>query len=252
MMEPLYQKSFQIPNSAVDRYGRLKASHILDYVQEVAGEHSALLGTDREALTQLNLFWAVIRHRVQITRLPGAGETIRVETWPMPTTRTAYPRSTVCYDERGNECFRSISLWVLMDRDTRAMVLPGKSGVQVRGLLRGSELTAPGSMVPRELAEQQKRTVRFTDLDINGHMNNCRYLDWITDLLPGSFYESHSIREFTVCYLSELREGEVLDLHWEMRDGPMLQVEAQRSEGVPSAGHHRVFSARIELQDVVL
>lgn len=170
----------------------------------------------------------------------------------MPTTRTAYPRSTVCYDEQGNECFRSISLWVLMDRETRAMVLPGKSGVQVQGLLMGSELAAPGSMVPRELAEQQMRTVRFTDLDINGHMNNCRYLDWITDLLPGSFYEGHSIREFTVCYLSELREGEELALHWEMRDGPMLQVEAQRPNVSGSTGHSRVFSARIELQNDVL
>ena len=251
-MEPLYSKTFQIPNSAVDRFGRLKASHILDYVQEVAGDHSALLGTDRQALTQLNLFWAVIRHRVQIQRLPGAEETIRVETWPMPTTRTAYPRSTVCYDQQGNECFRSISLWVLMDRDTRAMVLPGKSGVEVQGLLRGSELAVPGSMVPREMAEEDRRTVRFTDLDINGHMNNCRYLDWITDLLPSSFYEDHSIREFTVCYLSELREGERLALHWEMRDGPMLQVEAQRCDGAGSTGHSRVFSARIELQDVVL
>lgn len=251
-MEPLYQKIFHIPNSAVDRYGRLKASHILDYLQEVAGDHSAMLGTDRKALTERNLFWAVIRHRVQITRLPGAGENIRVETWPMPTTRTAYPRSTVCYDEQGNECFRSISLWVLMDRDTRAMVLPGRSGVQVQGLLRGSELAAPGSMIPREMERTQSRTVRFTDLDINGHMNNCRYLDWITDLLPGTFHETHTLREFTICYLSEIREGEQLDLHWELTDGPAVQVEAHRSETGNSTGHMRVFSARIELQDVVL
>jgi acyl-ACP thioesterase len=146
-------------------------------LQEVAGDHSTLLGTDRESLMRKNLFWAVIRHRVQITRLPGKNEKITVQTWPMPTTRTAYPRSTVAYDEQGNECFRGISLWVLMDAESRAMVLPGKSGVTVNGLLTGSELAAPGSMALQNAPLQMHRTVRYSDLDVNGHMNNCRYMD---------------------------------------------------------------------------
>ena len=50
------------------------------------------------------------RHRVEITRLPTIGETIRVETWPMPPTKVAFPRSIIAYDEAGKEIFRSISL----------------------------------------------------------------------------------------------------------------------------------------------
>lgn len=251
-MEAIYTKTFQIPSSAVDRYDRLKTSQILCYLQEVAGDHSAILGTGRAHLMQRGLFWAVIRHRVQITRLPATGEILRVETWPMPTTRTAYPRSTIAYDADGNECFRSISLWVLMDANTRAMVLPGKSGVEVAGHLRGCELAAPGSIVPKDMAELTERTVRYTDLDVNGHMNNCRYLDWIDDLLPSSFHEVHQVQEFSLCYLSEILEGEKLSIHWELSEGPYLNIEAVRSDAPLSAGHSRVFSARIALQNVVL
>ena len=251
-MEALYCKTYEISPVATDRFDRLKASYLLRFLQEVAGDHSALLGTDRGALMQKGLFWAVIRHRVQITRLPHAGESIRIETWPMPTTRTAYPRSTIAYDEQGNECFRCISLWVLMDEKSRAMVLPGKSGVEVSGHLRGCELTTPGSMVPREMAELTQRTVRYTDLDVNGHMNNCRYLDWIDDLLPSQFHAHHQMREFSLCYLSEIRESETLDLHWELSDGPVLSVEAVRPSADHGKGHTRVFSAKIELQNVVL
>ena len=251
-MQPIYIKEIEVSPVAVDQFGRLKASRMLAYLQEVAGDHSAILGTDQKALTDKNLFWAVIRHRVQITRLPGSGEKLRLETWPMPTTRTAYPRSTIAYDERGNECFRSISLWILMDAGTRSMVLPGKSGVQVSGLLRGCELQTPSSMLPREMGEMEERIVRYTDLDINGHMNNCRYLDWIEDLLPSKFHESHELREFTLCYMSEVRENEPVQLHWELSDGPVLTVEAVRKEGGDSMNHGRVFSARLELQNVVL
>ena len=68
------------------------------------------------------------------------------------------------YDADGNECFRSISLWILMDEKSRAMVLPGKSGVEVGGLLRGCELSAPSSLIPKEMGEYEERIVRYTDL----------------------------------------------------------------------------------------
>ena len=251
-MQPLYVREFNISPVAVDQFGRLKTSRILAFLQEVAGDHSAILGTDQKSLTDKNLFWAVIRHRVQITRLPGTGEKLRIETWPMPATRTAYPRSTIAYDEAGNECFRSISLWILMDAGTRAMVLPGKSGVEVNGLLRGCELQAPSSLIPKDMASVQTRTVRYTDLDINGHMNNCRYPDWVDDLLPSAFYAKHEIRELTLCYMSEVMENEEVALYFDLSDGPVLAVEAVRQNAGASAGHSRVFSARVEYGDVVL
>ena len=250
-MEPIYERKFEITAADTDRHGRLKCSHILTFLQEVAGDHSAILGTDRDSLMRKGLFWAVTRHRVQITRLPGKNETITVQTWPMPTTRTAYPRSTVAYDEAGNECFRGISLWVLMDAESRAMVLPGKSGVTVSGMLTGNELATPGSMALQAAGQTMKRTVRYTDLDVNGHMNNCRYLDWVDDTLPGSFHETHSASEFTVNYLSEARESELLNLRFQLTDGPCLSVDALREEAV-STGHARVFSARVLFRSGVL
>ena len=142
-----------------DCFGNLKLSTLLYYAQEVAGNHSELLGADYDSLATRRLFWAVTRHRVQITRLPRRGETVTVETWPMPTTKIAYPRSMVAYDAEGNELFRSISLWVLMDLDSRGMVLPGKSGVTVNGCLTGSELALPHSIVPKPMINRDDRRV---------------------------------------------------------------------------------------------
>ena len=241
-----FEKTFHITASAVDRFDRLKVSCVLDYMQEVAGDHSAKLGADRQMLSQKGLFWAVIRHRIQITRLPKAGEDILVKTWPMPTTRTAYPRSTIAWDAQGNEVFRSISLWVLMDANTRTMVLPGKSGVEVEGLLLGNELAAPGSVVPKVLENCQERRVLFTDLDYNGHMNNCKYLDWMADLLPSGFHRECQMREITMCYLSEAREGDVLSLNWELGAEGAMTVQAQRLGEENSTNHSRVFAAQIQ------
>ena len=245
-MEPIFRQTFLINDSAVDRYGRLKPSMILFYAQEVAGQHCNLLAVDYDTLAKKRMFWAVIRHKVQVTRLPHRDETITVETWPMPTTRAAFPRSVVAYDADGNECFRSISLWVLMDLDSRNMILPGKSGITVAGTLRGTELTTPASLHPAVLDNSVQRSVCFTDLDRNGHMNNTRYLDWIADLLPSAFHEAHPVREFTVCYLSETKETQTLKLDWALSDGPVLQVHAHREKTDVPGSQERVFSALVQ------
>jgi len=242
-MEPIYSQEFHITDNCVDRFGRLRLSSLLYYAQEVAGNHFDRIAMTYEQLAQRGMFWAIIRQRVHITRLPRSGETIRVETWPMPNTRSAFPRSVAAYDAEGRELFQVLSLWVLMDAKNRKMILPGKSGIALPGTVRGNELPAPASLPARELKHHRSRPVCFTDLDRNGHMNNTRYLDWIADLLPSAFHETHTPVEFTVCYLSEAREGQELTLSWETAEDGCLLIDAHRSTGEKS---ERIFSARMQ------
>ena len=241
-MEPIYSQTFTLSDVHVDCFGRLKTGMILYFAQEVAGKHFEHLAMDYNALAERGMFWAVTRHKVQVTRLPRHGETIHIETWPMPTTRVAYPRSVVAYDDQGNECFRAITLWVLMDVNNRAMVLPGKSGIDVAGTLRGNELASPLGLPAKALRNRRCRSVCFTDLDRNGHMNTTRYLDWVDDLLPASFHAEHTVKEFTVCYLNEALEGHQLQLDWDFPEENCLYMDAHRDNGEKTA---RVFAARI-------
>ena len=241
-MEPLYSQNFEITDHFVDCFGRMTPASILMLIQEVAGRHCVALSVDYDTLARQGMFWAVTRHRVQVNRLPQLGENIRVETWPMPTTKVAYPRSVVAYDAAGNECFRAISLWVLMNLNTRSMILPGKSGISVVGSLRGLELPSPGSLALMDHTQTRQRQVCFTDLDRNGHMNNTRYLDWVSDLLPSAFHQGHEVKEFTICYHAEAREGQVLGLSWDFPQEDCLQVDARRTD---TEKEERVFSARL-------
>ena len=212
-METVFEQSFQIEDNMVDRYGRLRPSQLLYIVQEMSGRHCSELSLDYETLASRRLFWAVSRHRAQITRMPDRGETIRVETWPMPTTR-----------------------------DTRHMILPGQSGITVVGTLRGNELAVPSGVISRELVQTRDRTVCFTDLDRNGHMNNTRYMDWMDDLFSSDFHAGRSLREMTICYNAEAVEGQRLCLRYGGTPEGCIQVEATRNgEENPV----RVFSARL-------
>ena len=83
----IYRKTFQLSDLHVDCFLRLKKSVLLYFAQEVAADHAAQLGSGWEVLHQKNLFWAVIRHKVQITRMPLSSS----------SSATRSPMATILY-----------------------------------------------------------------------------------------------------------------------------------------------------------
>ena len=243
-MELQFSMNHNVTAADVDCFGRCKSAVLLYLAQEAATGHCDLLRLDWDTMAGKGLFWAVIRTHVQVERLPVLGEAITVRTWPMPTTRTAFPRAVEILDSTGHTLVRVVSLWVLMDRDTRAMVLPGKSGVDVPGLVCGNELSGPGSILPVQQECQNSRKVVFSELDRNGHMNNTRYLDWVNVLLPSSFHREHSVAEFTVCYLSEALENDTVDLAYRMDEAGIFQVDGYRQQTDDHSKKTRIFSVK--------
>ena len=251
-MELQFSMNHKVQACDVDCFGRCKSAVLLYLAQEAATGHCDLLRLDWDTMAQKGLFWAVIRSHVQVERLPVLGEEIQVKTWPMPTTRTAFPRAVEILDQDGNTLVRIVSLWVLMDQNTRALVLPGKSGVDVPGLLCGNELAGPGSILPAKSEGESSRTVVFSELDRNGHMNNTRYLDWVNDLLPAAFHKAHPVEEFTICYLAEALEKQTIELAFGMDESGIFQVDGYRSQTDDHGKKTRVFSVKTRFKNGVL
>ena len=243
-MDQFFEKSITIAKSEVNKQNRLTLSALLYHAQEVAGAHSQMLSCDRDSLTDKNLFWAVLRHRVVIHRLPSAGEIITVRTWPMPTTRTAYPRAVRAVDGNGNILFELVSLWVLMDRTSRAMVLPGKSGVEVQGIAFGDEPASPGSIVPGNHLNTAQWLVSQQELDVNGHVNNTKYLDPV-ERLAEARNNTQSPKEMTICYLAEAHAGDTLTLQYTLSEEGIFTLDGTRPRAETPEKPERIFAVKL-------
>lgn len=241
-MDFTYTAQYPVTPLHADCFGRCKPSSLLRFAQDAAEAHCHLLGADWDNMAKKNYFWAIIRQRLEISRLPKTGETVTVKTWPMPTTRVAYPRATEGFDEAGNSLFKIISIWVIMDMQSRAMVLPDKSGIEVVGTTFGTELKAPGGLPVAQAELEVLRTVSYSDLDINGHMNNSRYLDWLCDLLPAAYHKEHPLKAVTINYMSEAREGQ--QLHLGIAQGDVFHLDGFVLQTDVPSGHTRIFTAK--------
>lgn len=205
-----YQEEFMIRTCNCDMTGHWRPSAILETMQEMAGVHSELLGLGRHALLEKNIVWILTRVEVVMDRYPAIGDKITVETFPMPTRRWFFPRYFIFRNEAGEQIGCAGTLWALLDVTTRKMAAPDAAGDRIPD---NSDLTAPMGMpaTVREAAgeaEISRFLPLFTDLDVNQHVNNTRYMDWCCNALGIETMSRQCLRRFCVNYNMELRPGQ--------------------------------------------
>jgi len=67
----------------------------------------------------------------------------------------------------------------------------------------------PNRIKPFEEGEQEiDFQAKYSDLDINGHVNNVRYVDYMLDIFPADFRLSHDIHEIEMNFLKEAKDGD--------------------------------------------
>ena len=203
-----------------DLGGLWKPSAILTAMQETAGMHSHILGCGRETLVQKGVVWVLTRCEVQMEKEARMGSRLSIETFPMPLRRWFFPRYFVFRDEEGAQVGAAGTLWVLFDLEKRCMVAPG----DVAGAIPdNSDLTPPLGVpgpVPRLTGETAAcaRTPVYSELDVNGHVNNARYADWLCDALGLEVMREYRVKTMRLSYAAEIRPGQAMELRL-TRDG---------------------------------
>ena len=221
-MQRVYTETLRIKSYQTDVNARLRPAALLEMMQEAAGAHAEILGIGRAALLEKNLVWILTRIEVRMTRYPVFGSTMTIETFPMPNRRWFFPRSFIFRDEDGNQIGCASSLWALLDVNTRKMSKPDPV---ICFMPDNSDLTPPLGGMPATVAEAAGIPVIavyhpvYTDLDMNQHVNNTRYLDWCCNALGLDVMKSAVLSTFELNY------------HQEVLPGQEIRTELRCSEG---------------------
>ena len=218
----LLENQFKILSSDCDRFGYLKMNRVLVFMQELAGEHSDILGWSFENTLSHNAVWVVTRNEFEIISYPRIGQSVLGRTFPGRARRGIYPRYYVIEDQAGQPLIRGSSFWALVDVTTRQMTdikeisadFPDTSDL-------APFFTNPGAA--DELTEGIKRdsTWRpvFTELDRNGHVNNTRAADWALCFLSETAdISQHPVRTVRASYHKEMMAGDAVDLSFVSKD----------------------------------
>lgn len=245
---PDYTWNIRINSFEVGPDRRLRLSNQLKLQQEVGELHLSAGGLGYDELYRHGMAFVLTRLHTVIHRAPLLGENVRLQTWHRDSKGAQFFRCYQFLDGEDRLLIDSVTAFALVDVKDHKLLRPGvfeQFGLYEQPDRRGSCADPAKLRPPAELAAVGERTVRWSDIDCNGHLNNTVYADIACDALPGGM-AGKRITEASVAFVHEAVEGEALSL--------FAGTEAGEKE--PSAGWvvgdlpdgRRCFEARITTQ----
>ncbi|XP_039066217.1 palmitoyl-acyl carrier protein thioesterase, chloroplastic-like [Hibiscus syriacus] len=221
----VFRQNFAIRSYEIGADRTASIETLMNHLQETAINHcksAGLLGEGFGATPEMckkNLIWVVTRMQVVFDRYPTWGDVVQVDTWVSASGKNDMRRDWLVSDSKTGETLtRVTSVWVMMNKVTRRL---SKIPEEVRGeiepfFMNSGPVVAEDSRklvkLDESTAEYVRKglTPRWSDLDVNQHVNNVKYIGWILESAPLAVLESQELCSMTLEYRRECGRDSVL------------------------------------------
>ncbi len=222
----MYKKEFIISNNDVDYRFNLKPANLYRIFQDIALKATEEVGSDSISLSKRGIDWVITRMDVEIKRLPHCNEKITVCTYPGKDLAMLYPRFFFILDEKNEVIIRASSIWALIDAKTRKVIVDKDTIKKLPPETSEYELPLPGKIAASENKNLiENRTIHYSDLDFNCHMNNVRYVELLMDVHDFEFYKTHRPSFISLNYMKEIREKDQVSVYSDLNNPETFEVQ---------------------------
>ena len=208
----MYKEKVLVTSIDVDNHLNLKVSSIFKFMQMVSTNHSEILNIGKKDTIDHGVCWVLIKMQVNIYKYPKMNDEIVVTTHPGEVNRFLFPRFYQIYDRKGNLLIAGSSVWVLVDMATRHVIVKPFEGRVFKGESSKDDIPLPERIDFKDLPKFEDRKVRYCNIDLNGHMNNVSYIDFIIDTKNKEFYDKFQVESILINYDKEINEGQTVSI----------------------------------------
>ena len=226
-----YEKTYYVGAGETDPSGYCRPSSLQGFLQDAATRHAEILGVSRETLLErAGVFWVLARNWYRLSRPLKYGEAVLVRTWHRGA------RGAQCYrdfdiEANGVLVGEAVTAWILVDwktfRITRPSAVPG---LDIDGHERAKAIRLEKLPPASDLVCTGSRRALYSDLDVNNHVNNVRYTDFVCDVLALENDRGSWLAELQVGFSAQVKAGEMLRLYTGCLSDGRLYVAGQDEE----------------------
>lgn len=215
-MKAIFEKKYTVQGSETDFRQTLKLSSLFIYLQDMATEHANAIGVGRDVIQpKYGVVWVLARARVDLVRYPRYQEEITIETWPEQPDKIEFNRNFLIYDKDKNVIGKAVTQWVVIDFKTRRLRRSRIIEEKFPETERESAIDNPFDKIrpTGQLVLNYEKTVGYSDIDINEHLNNAKYIDYIMDCFSLEEHKKHFVKSIDVNYMYEALPGEKIKIY---------------------------------------
>jgi medium-chain acyl-[acyl-carrier-protein] hydrolase len=205
----VYEKNRTVHYAETGIAGRLKPVSIFNYFQDIASEHTSVMGVSAWDLLNKGLAWVVFQYQIEIHNYPLWKEKLLIRTWRCPFQKLYEIRRYEIYDDKQNLLVDAKCSWIVTNLNTKKPVRIDRS---LPFLLTDHIVEIDNDLTSLEPVIQPdfSRTfqIRMHDLDFNRHVNNSVYPVWAMESVPAEVLYTHSPKKIIINYISESLYGD--------------------------------------------
>lgn len=215
---------------------------VLNFIQDVGWQHSFKLGVQLPE----NQGWVFTRQKLEMQSWPRWNETLTINTWLREPEGAFIYRDYELYsnDTKIGTCTSSFTV---MDKNTRKLALVDWSHLPAFWKIDETFSTKP-EKIPfiSDTQTISEFEVRNSDIDLNEHVNNTKYAQWILDSLPMEILKGGvDLKGYDVNFLAEMKLGDhILIQHKDTLPGKYIQFQ-----GVRKSDQKPVFTAQLTVAE---
>ena len=218
----------------VDFTGRLTLGVLGNHLLNCAGFHATDRGFGIATLNEDNYTWVLSRLAIELEEMPYQYEKFTVQTWVENVYRLFTDRNFALLDKDGKKIGYARSVWAMINLNTRkpADLLALHGGSIVDYVCdEPCPIGKPSRIKVASCEPAATLTAKYSDIDINGHVNSIRYIEHILDLFPIEMYRTKRIRRFEMAYVAESYYGDELSFFMDDAGVDVYQVEVRKNGG---------------------
>ncbi len=226
--------SFKTASYDLAPSGQLSVPSLMRYFQQVAHIHAAQLNVGYHLLKERNIYWVLTGINLQTGQLPEFDVEFTVETWPRENIRLFSMRDFMVYSNQ-KIVARATTSWLMVDANSKRPVRP-------ESILQGIKFLSEKKAISSELLTiencedynyRENRIVQFSDLDINRHVNNTRYIEWVFDAIHKTGFKNRKTVSLSMLFSNEFTEGESATILIKGRNKNIVNVVIEHNDGKP-------------------
>ncbi|HUO99585.1 MAG TPA: acyl-ACP thioesterase domain-containing protein [Rhizomicrobium sp.] len=207
MRQPSWTKDYDVNTIVLNSHKRLGLTGLLNILQDIAWLHAEHLGWGYEDLIKRNTIWVLVRQKLVMNDWPVWGDVVTIRTWPRGVAGVLALRDFEIFvrERKLGECTTS---WLTLNWKTRRPQKIDPATFMLEDRPASLSFEAEKIALRTDLNPVARFVVRYSDLDVNGHVNNTRYAQWIVDTATMEETASLQVAAYEVNFINETRVGD--------------------------------------------
>lgn len=216
----------------VDFTGRLTMGVLGNHLLNCAGFHASERGFGIAEINENHYTWVLSRLAIELEDMPRQYEDFSINTWIENVYRLFTDRNFELVNKDGKTIGYARSVWAMISMETRKpadlISLHGNNlGQYVSD--RECPIDKPGRIKVSVDAPVEEYQTRYSDIDINGHVNSIKYIEHILDLFPMDTFKEKQVKRFEMAYVAESYYGDVLSFYLEEKNENEYDIEVKKN-----------------------